>query len=130
MAIENQTITFDPTEWQRTYGIVGQTGRMAAGQNPVTFDFSGQPAIRYDSSVTPAQAPDLTPAVISSSTNSTAGGTSPERDPSQNDNDHRISVLVSDMIDRKLSDLRFYVLEADITEAQNSVKSIVEMSSF
>lgn len=37
---------------------------------------------------------------------------------------------IGDMIDGRLSELRVYVLESDITQAQQSVKSIVELSSF
>lgn len=37
---------------------------------------------------------------------------------------------IEELFDRKLSTLKVYVLESEITEAQQAVKSIVELSSF
>lgn len=37
---------------------------------------------------------------------------------------------VAQMIDERLGALRIYVLESDITAAQQAVKSVVELSSF
>lgn len=37
---------------------------------------------------------------------------------------------IEELLDRKLSTLKVYVLESEITEAQQAVKSIVELSSF
>ena len=37
---------------------------------------------------------------------------------------------VKEMIDEKINGLKIYVLESDITQAQQAVKSIVELSSF
>ena len=37
---------------------------------------------------------------------------------------------IEELLDRKLSTLKVYVLESEITEAQQAVKSIIELSSF
>ena len=37
---------------------------------------------------------------------------------------------IEEILENKINNLRVYVLESDITEAQNSVRSIVEQASF
>ena len=37
---------------------------------------------------------------------------------------------IGEMIDSRLNSLRVYVLESDITDAQRSVKTVVEQASF
>ena len=55
-----------------------------------------------------------------------------QTNPSQTEN-HPITLTraeVKEMIDEKINGLKIYVLESDITQAQQAVKSIVELSSF
>jgi len=55
-----------------------------------------------------------------------------QTNPSQTEN-HPITLTraeVKEMIDEKINGLKIYVLESDITQAQQAVKSIVELASF
>lgn len=50
--------------------------------------------------------------------------------PSDTPRSYPTRIEVSQMIDEKLNGLRVYVLESDITQAQQAVKSVVELASF
>lgn len=145
MAIENQIIEFDPESWQHYYtqAAVNTGLKTAEGRKTITLDFSGQPEIRYGMSEKGSgsktenllpSASGLVPAAYPmvsdiSADSGTANQNNPTNGKSTGDYDSLLKAI-SDIVDKKLSEIKVYVLEADITEAQNSVKSIVEMSSF
>ena len=99
-----------------------------------TFSITSSP-LSFEShrSIADLQPLSLSGSLIDKQTSSPSASSNPPTTPSSaspNDSAPLVRAEVRQMIDEALNGLKVYVLESDITQAQQAVKSIVELASF